>query len=81
MDSDSAVVQYLGPKNFRSWGLVDSSDANAMRFWGYYFTRPSWRLRYIGVDGSDDAVVRMSIEEYDRECLTNAWVRLSTGMT
>ncbi len=69
IDPDSAVVQYLGPKNYRSWGLVDTSDANALRSSGYYFTRPSWRLTYIGVDGSDGVVVRMSIEEFDRGTL------------
>jgi len=66
IDADSAVVQYLGPKNYRSWGLVNASDTDAIRFWGYYFTRPSWRLTYIGVDGSDGRVVRMSIEEFER---------------
>jgi len=70
IDADSAVVQYLGPKNYRSWGLVDTSDANALRSSGYYFTRPSWRLTYIGVDGSDGVVVRMSIEEFDRGTLS-----------
>jgi hypothetical protein len=66
IDADSAVVQYLGAKSYRSWALVDPSDARAMRQWGYQFTRPTWRLRYIGVDSSDGQVVRMSIEEWER---------------
>ncbi len=70
IDADSAVVQYLGPKSYRSWGLVDAFDTDAIRFWGYYFARPSWRLTYIGVDGSDSRVVRMSIEEFARGTLS-----------
>ncbi len=63
IDVDAAVVQYLGPKNYRSWGLVDASDANQMRFAGYSVTRPSWQAIYLGTDGTDASVVRMSVEE------------------
>jgi hypothetical protein len=41
-------------------------DVGAMRFHHYRFSGHGWRLQYIGRDGRNSSVMRLSIEEYGR---------------